>query len=437
MGSAVGPAVPRRGRGRLRTSLQAPAFQPARGPGRRRGRYRSAPQGTVPAGTRRRRGHHPHPPGPPHPQVADLVEDRTALDLDDLADPGPARIRHRPAAEETPVVLAPVRSRTAQPALAGRHDSLAARRRHAGGDLQPSRRPLATRPGVCPATHHHRTRRRRRLPRRLRALGNPRQRAHRQRGSLHRPPPPRRKGRPRDRARPSRRPVRPLTTQPPADPRQGRTLPTDREEVARRPATGQDHHRPAAPAHPVPPLLQRGPTPPGPGRRTPWRAYTDRPKATATGPYIDPHCRVRHDRVDKTGTVTLRHDSRLHHIGLGRLHAGTRVTLWSTPSTSGSSTATPASSSENSPSTQAATSSPAESRPALPRRTPDMQRCPERPVNGVPRHHTGRADSVLVQDISDRCLKTFRTDVCGDPGLNSGPARLRPCRRPDWSSPLW
>jgi transposase InsO family protein len=62
-------------------------------------------------------------------------------------------------------------------------------------------------------------------------------------------------------------------------------------------------------------------------RRTPWDAYTARPKATATGPYIDPHCRVRHDRVDKTGTVTLRHDSRLHHIGLGRLHAGTRVTL--------------------------------------------------------------------------------------------------------------
>ncbi len=60
-------------------------------------------------------------------------------------------------------------------------------------------------------------------------------------------------------------------------------------------------------------------------RRTPWVAYTARPKATATGPYIDPHCRVRHDRVDKAGTVTLRHHSRLHHIGLGRQLAGTRV----------------------------------------------------------------------------------------------------------------
>ncbi len=63
------------------------------------------------------------------------------------------------------------------------------------------------------------------------------------------------------------------------------------------------------------------------GRTTPWEAYTARPKATATGPYIDPHCRVRHDRVDQGGTVTLRHNSRLHHIGLGRRLAGTPVTL--------------------------------------------------------------------------------------------------------------
>ena len=62
-------------------------------------------------------------------------------------------------------------------------------------------------------------------------------------------------------------------------------------------------------------------------RKTPWEVYTARPKATATGPYIDPHCRVRHDRVDQGGTVTLRHNSRLHHIGLGRLLAGTRITM--------------------------------------------------------------------------------------------------------------
>jgi transposase InsO family protein len=63
------------------------------------------------------------------------------------------------------------------------------------------------------------------------------------------------------------------------------------------------------------------------GRTTPSHAYTARPKATATGPYIDPHCRVRHDRIDQAGAVTLRHNSRLHHIGLGRPHAGTPITL--------------------------------------------------------------------------------------------------------------
>jgi transposase InsO family protein len=62
-------------------------------------------------------------------------------------------------------------------------------------------------------------------------------------------------------------------------------------------------------------------------RRTPWEGYTARPKATATGPYIDPHWRVRHDRIDTGGSVTLRHNSRLHHIGLGTRRAGTRVTL--------------------------------------------------------------------------------------------------------------
>jgi transposase InsO family protein len=63
------------------------------------------------------------------------------------------------------------------------------------------------------------------------------------------------------------------------------------------------------------------------GRKTPWEGYTARPKATATGPYIDPHCRVRHDRIDTGGSVTLRHNSRLHHIGLGTRRAGTPVTL--------------------------------------------------------------------------------------------------------------
>jgi transposase InsO family protein len=61
-------------------------------------------------------------------------------------------------------------------------------------------------------------------------------------------------------------------------------------------------------------------------RRTPHQAYTARPKAVPTGTPIDTgHYRVRHDRIDPSGVITLRHNSRLHHIGLGRRHAGTRV----------------------------------------------------------------------------------------------------------------
>ncbi|HET7277128.1 MAG TPA: IS481 family transposase [Dermatophilaceae bacterium] len=60
-------------------------------------------------------------------------------------------------------------------------------------------------------------------------------------------------------------------------------------------------------------------------RATPEQAYAARPKAHPTGPHLDPHYRVRRDRVDGGGTVTLRHDSRLRHIGLGREHRGKRV----------------------------------------------------------------------------------------------------------------
>lgn len=63
-------------------------------------------------------------------------------------------------------------------------------------------------------------------------------------------------------------------------------------------------------------------------RRTPAQAYAARPKAAASGvPLIDSHYRVRHDKIDTNGKLTLRYNSRLHHIGLGRRHAGTPVLL--------------------------------------------------------------------------------------------------------------
>jgi Integrase core domain len=64
-----------------------------------------------------------------------------------------------------------------------------------------------------------------------------------------------------------------------------------------------------------------------PGRMTPAAAYAARPKAVPGDRSADTHDRVRADRIDATGLVTLRHQGRLYHIGIGRPHAGTRVLL--------------------------------------------------------------------------------------------------------------
>lgn len=62
-------------------------------------------------------------------------------------------------------------------------------------------------------------------------------------------------------------------------------------------------------------------------RATPATIYTSRPKATPTAANRDQdtHDRVRHDKVDKTGKITLRYQGRLYSIGIGRTHARTRV----------------------------------------------------------------------------------------------------------------
>jgi transposase InsO family protein len=65
------------------------------------------------------------------------------------------------------------------------------------------------------------------------------------------------------------------------------------------------------------------------GRRTPAEAFGARPKATALPPAepLPAHYRVRRDRIDSSGVITLRHRSRLLHIGLGRRYAGLRVVV--------------------------------------------------------------------------------------------------------------
>jgi len=64
------------------------------------------------------------------------------------------------------------------------------------------------------------------------------------------------------------------------------------------------------------------------GRRTPAEAFAAREKSQPRGPRIDAAgYRVRNDKVNKNGTVTLRYRGQLHHIGVGRPYAGWRVVL--------------------------------------------------------------------------------------------------------------
>jgi hypothetical protein len=42
---------------------------------------------------------------------------------------------------------------------------------------------------------------------------------------------------------------------------------------------------------------------------------------------MPPHHRLRHDRIDTAGVITIRYNSRLHHIGLSKHLRGTHVTV--------------------------------------------------------------------------------------------------------------
>ena len=62
-----------------------------------------------------------------------------------------------------------------------------------------------------------------------------------------------------------------------------------------------------------------------PHRATPATAYATRPKAVPGDRASDTHHRVRSDVIAASGTVTLRTGGKLYHLGIGRIHAGTRV----------------------------------------------------------------------------------------------------------------
>jgi transposase InsO family protein len=64
------------------------------------------------------------------------------------------------------------------------------------------------------------------------------------------------------------------------------------------------------------------------GRRTPAEVYAAREKAGPNRPALPAgHYRLRRDRLDKAGKVSVRYQSRLRHIGVGRAYAGARVLL--------------------------------------------------------------------------------------------------------------
>ena len=64
--------------------------------------------------------------------------------------------------------------------------------------------------------------------------------------------------------------------------------------------------------------------------KTPANAYLARPKASPQDSNTFDHSRTRYDRVDETGKVSLRRVGTLHHLGVGRAHAGARVTILTT-----------------------------------------------------------------------------------------------------------
>jgi transposase InsO family protein len=64
------------------------------------------------------------------------------------------------------------------------------------------------------------------------------------------------------------------------------------------------------------------------GRHRPLEAFAAREKARPIGALVDATgYRVRHDKVDRSGRVTLRYKGKLHHIGVGNAYAHWRVVL--------------------------------------------------------------------------------------------------------------
>ena len=60
-------------------------------------------------------------------------------------------------------------------------------------------------------------------------------------------------------------------------------------------------------------------------RRSPGQAYRSTPKAAPASPHSQQHYRLRYDRLDPKGRMSLRRAGRMHHLGIGAIHARKRV----------------------------------------------------------------------------------------------------------------
>jgi Homeodomain-like domain/Integrase core domain len=123
--------------------------------------------------------------------------------------------------------------------------------------------------------------------------------------------------------------AQPLPALPPADLRQSRTSAPDPEKLAGPPGPAATISALQAQLDAFTAYYNTRRPHRAIGRRTPQTAWNARPRAIPArrGIRISEHFRVRRDRVDADGKLTLRHNSRLHHIGIGRRWSGTKVLI--------------------------------------------------------------------------------------------------------------
>ena len=365
---------PGRGRGRAAAALTPAAAQPSAAPPTR-SRTRSSRSARTSTGTATRPARPPSPPTcsaatAPHPRSRTIWRILTARGL-----------RHPAAAQAPQEQLRPLRGRPTQRTLADRHHPLGPGRRHRRRDPQLARRPLPATAWPAPPA----------------AVFN----APDVDAGYRQSPPDTAipaavltdngavfTGRYRGRGRVAleltlhARGVvfTPLPALPPADLRQGRTLPPDPEEVARHPAPAPHRAPPPAPARHLPRLLQHRPAAPRPARRTPQQAYAARPKAAPAGipldrrplpgpPRQDRHQRQAHPAPQQPAAPHRHRPPPRRH---NRARPGPR----------------PAHPGHHAPADDYSETS-TSTRPGTTNHSPKRERCPETPVNGVPRHRSG------------------------------------------------